>query len=84
MKIDFRQIIKKRMEGFKIKNATQLAAAVNNYWLAAELKKTKGILPSNTQRIARQTISTYLAGKSELTTANLELLLDFLKIAMKL
>jgi hypothetical protein len=80
MSLDFRTIIKKRMKKMKIKNATQLAIAVNNYWLAGELKKTKGILPANTQRITMQTVRNYLSGRSELTTGNLELILEFLKI----
>jgi hypothetical protein len=80
MKINFRQIIKKQMVKLKIKNVQQLAAAINNYWLAAELKKSKGKLPANIQRITRQTIANYMAGRSELTAANLELLLEFLGI----
>ena len=83
-KIKFRPLIKRRMRQWKIKNAAQLTVALNNFWLAAEVKKNKGILPTNTQRITRQTITNYLAGRSELTTANLELILEFLNITINL
>ena len=78
MVIDFRQIIKKRMSDVGLKNAQQLTDAVNNFWLTGELKRTGGKLPKNIHRLVRQTIANYLADKSDLTSGNLELILEYL------
>lgn len=62
-----------------IENAAQLTTTVNNYWLAGEVERL-GVLPKSTQFITRQAIGNYLEGRSKMTSANLELILEALGI----